>query len=529
MASLHAIYAKNASPEGDFHHPHYIHFIFDGLTHPSDILKRHTKIHTAEEIERRQALLRGTRPDTIRHADQRNGDGYQHHHVQLDTRLPENPGVQIEHTQPDSEHQNIINPNPIPLQSTQGNGHLTVSYGERLQNRMHGLHGTVPQNPMMIPSPESVVFGSSWSDGYYGIYGEGSFDADLAWILDMAPMSPETIQRMQERLPVAGPAPGSFDTSLRMPQQLPQQGIGDLSAESGDDDQTRHQASIENRNNWPDEDELPGAVPTSVEGSTYVIPDSRSWVEWVELSSPLKRLHDAPAQSYTVSPDIRARLIQTLIENASLKDGLIPPEDVQLPVPEVLEYFLKLFFEHVQIRFPVIHRATFSTSTAPSFLLLSMMLLGSSHSRTNHGKFVAVYLRPVVIMFQRLQALDTRLVSRHQLVCCLKTVPLLTKIYRQLRSTDNILTLLFLCVSGAWCGHKIAFEFAEGARGILVTACRRCKLLDCRPKASFSDTQQPRSMRTRLNDSWKNWIKLEQRKRLGLCIFVRCFLPKPFS
>lgn len=91
------------------------------------------------------------------------------------------------------------------------------------------------------------------------------------------------------------------------------------------------------------------------------------------------------------------------------------------------------------------------------------------------------------------------------------------------------MTLLFLCISGAWCGHKIAFEFAEGARGILVTASRRCKLLDCRPKPLLSDMQQPRSMRTRLNDSWKNWVKLEQRKRLGLCIFVRFLLPHVVS
>lgn len=282
---------------------------------------------------------------------------------------------------------------------------------------MQGLHGTVPQNPMMIPSPESVAFGSSWSGGYYGIYGEGSFDADLAWILDMAPMSSETIQRMQERLPVAGPAPGSFDSSLQISQQLNQQVIGNMSADCGVE--SRHHTSIENRNNWPDEDELPGAGPISLEESTYIIPDSRSWVDWGELSSPLERLQDAPTQSFTVNPEIRARLLQTLIENASYKDGLLSPEDAQFPVPEVLEYFLKLFFEHVQIRFPVIHRATFSTSTAPSFLLLSMMLLGSSHSRTNYGKFVAAYLRPVVVMFQRLQALDITMVSRHRFVFCL--------------------------------------------------------------------------------------------------------------
>ena len=148
----------------------------------------------------------------------------------------------------------------------------------------------------------------------------------------------------------------------------------------------------------------------SEEQLACVIPDSRSWVNWDELSSPFERLHDTPVQSYRVEHNIRARLIQTLLDNASYKDGPLPPETSHFPDPEVLEYFLKLFFEHVQIRFPVIHQATFSTVKAPSFLLLSMMLLGSSHSRTGYGKFVAVYLRPIVTMFQRLQALGSTMV-----------------------------------------------------------------------------------------------------------------------
>ncbi|GAM43400.1 C2H2 type zinc finger domain protein [Talaromyces pinophilus] len=444
----------------------------------SDILKRHAKIHTAEESERRQALLRGTQPNTIRHADQRNDDEYRHHHVQPDIRLPKNPGVQIQPAQPDSEHQNIINSNPIALQPTQGNGHLAISYDERLHNRMHGLHGTVPQNPIMIPSPESVTFGSSWSDGYYGIYGEGSFDADLAWILDMAPMSSETIQRMQERLPVAGPAPDSFDPSLQIPQQVPQQGVSHLSVDSADGGQTSHQASIENRNNWPDVDELPGAAPTSVEESTYIIPDSRSWVDWGELSSPLERPRDAPAQSYTLNADIRARLIQTLIENASYKDGLLPPDDAHFPVPEVSRHTSGHIFD--------IDRALIPTSFNDATWIESL--------KDQLWKVCGCLFAPCGCYVSEAAS------PGHYI--------------------DNILTLLFLCLSGAWCGHKAAFEFAEGARGILVTASRRCKLLDCRPKPLLSDTQQPRNMRTRLNDSWRSWVKLEQRKRLGLSIFM---------
>ncbi|KAL2810240.1 fungal-specific transcription factor domain-containing protein [Aspergillus granulosus] len=291
---------------------------------------------------------------------------------------------------------------------------------------------------------------------------------------------------------VAASMPVSQDPSHPNPQSIPS-----LVSEQGENEAPFGESQamlIEDRNNWPDVDCIQESIPPR-EAATLGVPDSDAWVDPGEVSSFCGSLSDEDAQCYMVDVDIRTRLITALEKESSVKDGLLPPDGTKFPNPRTLRHFLQLFFEYMQPRFPILHQPTFSTATAPPFLLLAMMLLGSSHSPTNHGRFVAVYIGSVVTMFSRMQALDTAF----------------------LRETNNILTLLFLCVSSAWCGHKSAFEFAEGARGILVTACRRCRLLDCRLKPS-NDGDGAVSQRAKLHQSWQSWIRMEQRKRLGLSI-----------
>lgn len=81
-----------------------------------------------------------------------------------------------------------------------------------------------------------------------------------------------------------------------------------------------------------------------------------------------------------------------------------------------------------------------------------------------------------------------------------------------MRSIDNILTLFLFCLSGAWSGNKQLYEFAEGGRGMLVTACRRSRLLDCRPAAKVQNE--------RTDAKWLAWVESEKQKRLGLSIYV---------
>jgi hypothetical protein len=71
-----------------------------------------------------------------------------------------------------------------------------------------------------------------------------------------------------------------------------------------------------------------------------------------------------------------------------------------------------------------------------------------------------------------------------------------------------------------WVGQKLAYERAEGDRGELVVSCRRFQLLDCRMKHQHASRTPSRRNRKRIEEAWMEWIDTEQRKRLGLCIYV---------
>ncbi|KAL5049074.1 glycoside hydrolase superfamily [Aspergillus fruticulosus] len=151
-------------------------------------------------------------------------------------------------------------------------------------------------------------------------------------------------------------------------------------------------------------------------------------LDCTQNAHPIPALMDeARLQYLAVDVEVRAHIMTALQQESSVEHGLLPPEESDFPSVGILEHFLGLFSEHVHPRFPTIHQPTFATATAPPYLLLAMMLLGSSHSASNRARFMAVYLHPVVMMFSRMQALDTAF----------------------LREIDNILTLLFLCVFAA--------------------------------------------------------------------------------
>ncbi|RDW87087.1 fungal specific transcription factor domain-containing protein [Aspergillus mulundensis] len=404
-----------------------------GLSLISDVLKRHLKLHRAIEDQR---------PATV-----------------TDTTSRESP---TEHSI--ATHRNPENEIPVTytdMQPPWTEGTASRNDPECYTAAPSGAHDSPLSHQSYPPLP----------DGCYGVYGEGSFDADLAWILDMAP--PDCMTTTS--LPVH-----------EYPSHVNALPVPTAAGESGSS------TSVENNDNWPDVDG--DGNPESLrpqQAPVLLVPDSTGWVDAHEVLSPMRTLGDGPAPHYAVDAE----------DESSVLHGLLPPDEAQFPTSEILEHFLRLFFEHVYPRFPAIHQPTFATATAPPFLLLAMMLLGSSHSRSNRGQFVAIYIRPIVTMFSRMQALNTAF----------------------LRETDNILSLLFLCVAATWSGHKFAFEFAEGARGILVTACRRCRLLDCRLKplpSPGADGEPVRLMRSKLHQSWQSWVKLEQRKRLGLSIYL---------
>lgn len=94
----------------------------------------------------------------------------------------------------------------------------------------------------------------------------------------------------------------------------------------------------------------------------------------------------------------------------------------------------------------------------------------------------------------------------------------------QLRDVDNILIFFLFCLAGTWSGSKQFYEFAEGGRGILVTACRRSRLLDCRPSARVEIGRFLQPGISHMQAAWLAWVETEKRKRLGLSIYVSSIL-----
>ncbi|KAF4217217.1 hypothetical protein CNMCM5878_006461 [Aspergillus fumigatiaffinis] len=448
-----------------------------------DLLKRHSKIHAKNAG--RQYLSDAPLPDPAGNLHFDNAD------QQLQQTHPRAEDIGESHMHmvrsSDSRPAHPFNSRyPEAFNAIHGTTRdVDVSRG-LIDRRDQGQDYRASLDPNPYSSGRSITRSSPnsdppWPYASYGMYGEGCLDTDLAWILDIGLVDYPSPNDHHLNLDSVQTQDYPNGHSERSPP-----GIVTLVGETA----SRHRGGQAcdfpadgNQNDWPDEDPVPGA-PAPSEIPPTDIPGQESWVEPDEVRLFQNRFKNANWQFLRVTPDMRARLLATLADSASIEHGHLPPDESKFPVPELLEYFLSLFFEFVHPRFPVLHKPTFNMTAAPPYLLLAMILLGSSHSRSNR--------------------VPTSLTGH-----CL-----------QLRSVENILTLLFLCVSGAWSGHKSAFEFAEGARGILVTACRRCRLLDCRPKPLVTDAGATRPVRAKLLDTWMAWIELEQPKRLGLAIHM---------
>ncbi|OAL52637.1 hypothetical protein IQ07DRAFT_678581 [Pyrenochaeta sp. DS3sAY3a] len=166
------------------------------------------------------------------------------------------------------------------------------------------------------------------------------------------------------------------------------------------------------------------------------------------------------------------------------------------PNLETLNYYLQLYLIHTDRRLPVLHWPTFSVPRTKILLLLSMVLIGSSYSKLNRGSFgLHFYERTrAMLILENERRIDA------------------------MREFENIFALLLLCWLAIQSGHKTAFARAESDRGLLVLACRRRRLLDCRSVA-------PKKACTRVHNSgiskaWHDWVQMEQLKRLGLSIWL---------
>lgn len=105
-----------------------------------------------------------------------------------------------------------------------------------------------------------------------------------------------------------------------------------------------------------------------------------------ELCSEIAQLHDQISDQHsTVVLPVSSQLSDRLARVCTSADdpvehnaygGMMPFLE-----PSAIQYFINLFFTHIQPRYPVIHMPTFSIDKAQPVLLLAMILSGSTMSQ----------------------------------------------------------------------------------------------------------------------------------------------------
>lgn len=213
----------------------------------------------------------------------------------------------------------------------------------------------------------------------------GSFDGDIGWTLDFAYSHP-----------FMDAFPGEY---------LTPSSAGFTDVDSGKvmdiaDDET---------GDWPDRI----SRPASPKGQRHAKP-RRNPVDWSAMAaeSLLANAQRQPGNTFAMSIDQGMR--EVLVNLLSLPPS--QPSDGSLhvdsfPATEILDHFLLLYFRHIHERFPVIHLPTFHLSKISPFLLMAMLLAGSSHSKTNKGWFVKVFYKHCQVALMRNVEANNRFVS----------------------------------------------------------------------------------------------------------------------
>ncbi|KAJ5371189.1 uncharacterized protein N7496_007281 [Penicillium cataractarum] len=348
----------------------------------------------------------------------------------------------------------------------QGESHSPVS-------RSVDLSSSVTDRPTFSSDQTEL---RDW-DLQWPFYGEGLPDVNLGWTLDFlsndaSTHSPLDFMHSHEEMSATIPLDHSSFNHRENEDQHPV-GSNDLQdvGHQGWSSRT-HPIETSGPAAYVDIDEINNAVVTNLERSNVSVPLS-------------KEIHKTMVDTVTAP----------LLEGFCNEKGKYAQS---FPSLSTISYFHQLFFAHVQPRFPVLHIPTFNPNDASPNLLLAMAIVGSCYSESNQGKFALTYLERTRMSIKLMQERD------NSYLC----------------SLENLLAFLFVSLSAMWVGQKVAYERAECDRGELAVYCRRLQLLDCRVKQNTSPQMPSRQNRSRFGDAWSKWINIEQKKRLGLCIYL---------
>lgn len=234
----------------------------------------------------------------------------------------------------------------------------------------------------------------------------GAYDADMSWTLDYLPTesSPGYLAD-QDMLNTYEGFDHQYGYQAQTQAQYNQASPVVEDADGDDDDAS----------DWPDKVNQQQLCPRK---ASRVVPIQMKAVSWQSAfdeaqSGGLTPLTIPPPQGINFT--LRESLLSTLNGGTFRGDGTHPEiSDAIFPPVEILDFFMRLYVRYIQPRFPILHLPTFDIYTAPPSLLLAMMFLGSSHSRSDCGRFSRLFHERLRVYIIRLQEIDKDYVCNYQ-------------------------------------------------------------------------------------------------------------------
>lgn len=312
---------------------------------------------------------------------------------------------QLQQQQADSYHNMAMLPNDmlsmasLPVHQTQpGPAHT-----QRLTSLMEVALG--PQDASTFQPVQGLETGPSTWDGFM-LLGDtpnvnammGSYDAGISWTLNsfLSESSPNGLMDTEMIN-----APDAWQDGMYGPQTQPQLGRPANAAVDNNMEEAQ----------WPGKS---AGQPVFTNPRMLPLPQPLSWQPVIEEA---REARPGMASIWPIQPvneAVRASILAALNgSNGSISCSTSRPEitDASLPSAEALDFFLRLYIQHLQPRFPVLHLPTFDTYTTAPLLLTSMMIVGSSHSQADSAQFARLIFPHVRVALMHMQELDTNYVS----------------------------------------------------------------------------------------------------------------------
>lgn len=301
-----------------------------------------------------------------------------------------------------------------PLRGVYGPREILNHAAYHQQARAQGLTNLMeaalaPQDQFSF-TPLDQINPSMW-DGFMR-FGEqtnmymGSYDADMSWTLDYLPSenSPSYLWEPDMLGALDEVGDGTFGYQQMQP---PYEQPPAVEPEDADGDE-------EDTSDWPDKVDKP-AAPKRFAPRVVPIRKNRpiSWQSVLDEARVSGWSAGTIRPMHSITDQLRNNLLDTLNESL-LRNELSRPEisDALFPPAEVLDYFLRLYVRFLQPRYPVLHLPTFNLYNSPPLMLVAMMLLGSSHSNADAGRFSRIFHEPLRIACMRKQEVEKTWVRR---------------------------------------------------------------------------------------------------------------------